>query len=135
MLDKIEINDIEHLLGKPWVRAAEGPDAYDCWGLVKHILSLMGKDYEYIKIDYNFPNGIEHEFSEGLKFWDELEEASENCIVFGYRGNIPIHIGFVVGSWVVHSVGDECTPGSVALTKLKNFKRLYNRIGFFTWRA
>jgi len=27
------------LIGKPWERGACGPDAFDCWGLVRHVLA------------------------------------------------------------------------------------------------
>jgi cell wall-associated NlpC family hydrolase len=27
------------LIGKPWQRGALGPDAFDCWGLVRHVFA------------------------------------------------------------------------------------------------
>ena len=33
-----EVND---LIGKPWRLGARGPDAYDCWGLVREVMQRM----------------------------------------------------------------------------------------------
>jgi hypothetical protein len=35
------MTDINDLIGKPWRLGARGPDAYDCWGLVREVLQRM----------------------------------------------------------------------------------------------
>src|SRR6187399_3217256 len=37
-LQRVDVND---LIGKPWRLGARGPDAYDCWGLVREVLQRM----------------------------------------------------------------------------------------------
>lgn len=132
---ELELNDVTEHLGKPWERAAIGPDSFDCWGLVRWCLDKAEIKYE-IDVDYDFPNGINHEFSKSLSEWKEIAEPENNCIVYGYRGDVPVHIGFVIDSWVFHAIGEEGMKhdGYVALTKLRNFKRLYQRIRFYKWQ-
>lgn len=34
---KEQLDYLNTLIGKPWVRGSEGPDSYDCWSCAKHI--------------------------------------------------------------------------------------------------
>lgn len=38
---KPDLVTVSDLIGKPWRLGARGPDAYDCWGLVREILQRM----------------------------------------------------------------------------------------------
>jgi cell wall-associated NlpC family hydrolase len=41
-------------IGKPWVVASDGPDAYDCWGLVVAVQRrLYGHDLSIIPVAEN----------------------------------------------------------------------------------
>ena len=33
--------DVNDLIGRPWRLGGRGPDAYDCWGLVREVLQRM----------------------------------------------------------------------------------------------
>lgn len=132
-MDKLEINDIQSLLGLPWERGAEGPKSYDCWGLVKHCLQKIGIEVK-LDVDYDFPKGMQEEFNQSLAYWVELPEPEDNCIIYGYKGGLPCHIGFVIDNWVFHALGEENNSGYVVMTKLKTFKRLYSDVRFFKWQ-
>ena len=36
-----QLDYINQLIGRPWVRGAEGPEAFDCWSCAKHIEELF----------------------------------------------------------------------------------------------
>lgn len=43
---------VREVIEKPWVAGAQGPDAYDCWGLVRAAqLRLAGRDLPIINAD------------------------------------------------------------------------------------
>ena len=130
---KLTLDDIKPLLGLPWVRGANGPDEFDCWGLVKWCLDEIGISHS-VNVDYSFPNGIEEEFSKSLGSWVKIDSPENNCIAYGYKGSLPCHIGFVIDGFIFHSVGDINSPGYVAITKISNFKRLYREVRFYKWQ-
>lgn len=132
-MDKFTLEDAQPLLGLPWKRGADGPDEYDCWGLVKFCLQKIGISFK-LEVDYSFPNGIDSEFERSLGYWKSISVPEDNCIVYGYKGKVPVHIGFVIDGWVLHSVGENDSKGYIALTKIKNFKRLYNCVRFYKWQ-
>jgi len=39
--------DYTDLIGKPWVWGARGPDAYDCFGLLKEVMRRLGIDWQW----------------------------------------------------------------------------------------
>lgn len=131
-MHKLELDNVNHLLGKPWVRGASGPECFDCWGLVKWCLNELSIPILF-DVDYEFPYGIENEFKNSLGYWNEIDYPENNCLIYGYVGDTPCHIGIVIDGYVFHSIGDETDGGSVVLTKLKNFKKMYSKIGFYKW--
>jgi hypothetical protein len=36
------MSDLRQLIGRPWRAGAEGPDAFDCYGLVRHVMRQRG---------------------------------------------------------------------------------------------
>lgn len=129
----LKLSDIDGLIGLPWSRGAMGTDSFDCWGLVKYCLELKGIDVNHA-VDYTFKEGISSEFELGYECMEEIPSMENNCIIYGYnRDGLPTHIGMVIDGYVFHAVGEEGKEGSVMLTKLRAFKKLYKEVRFFKW--
>lgn len=54
-MSDIKVPEYLDLLGMPYVRGARGPDAYDCYGLVKELFSRAGVDVP----DFDCPGSLE----------------------------------------------------------------------------
>lgn len=133
------LSDIDRYLGAPWVRGAEGPDTFDCWGWVKYCLNKIGYGHT-LDIDYRFPNGLDGEFIQARKnnHWVQVDSRSDNAIVFCYRGEVATHIGIMVEGMFSHAIGNKDRfgneIGSVQLTQLPAIKRMFTKLEFLQWQ-
>lgn len=99
------------LIGRPFEWGALGPDTFDCWGLVKHVLAKTG-------IEINFAHAVEQgakyaEIQDGIN--DYLADAPQWQHVGGLREALPgdvlllgktkhlHHIGIMTPYGVLHS--------------------------------
>lgn len=86
-------------LGKPWRLGADGPDAFDCWGLVRAVLrERAGLDLQPIVIPQSDQRGIAKAF-EGhaeLADWTEQPVPRELDAVLMAQARHPIHVGLWV---------------------------------------
>lgn len=86
---------LRDVIGKPFEYGARGPDSYDCYGLVKHLLrELQGKDVP----DYLSPDDrsqIEALVNEKKVFWRETKEK-EGAVVL-IRVFNGMHVGYCLG--------------------------------------
>lgn len=96
-------------LGKPWINGASGPDAFDCWGLVRHIYrERLDIDLPAVDVDAHRPLAVRHAFAEGAKAhgWEEVEacpEADFDVVLMG-QAKHPHHVGLAVAGGILHSV-------------------------------
>lgn len=126
------INDV---VGKPWQDRANGPDTYDCWGLVED---------SFLRVDNN-PLDQVNGYSEGEPIetagaqeelsgnWQESEsEHGSVFCVYDDNGDM-VHVGRVfmipkAGLYAIHSRGE---GGQVQANKLAAIKRKYANLKFF----
>lgn len=121
-------------LGRPWQVGAAGPEAYDCWGLVRAIyLDQLGVDLpaagftsEDVKtVLTGFRNHPER------KRWHLVEAAAEFDALLLAQARHPIHVGVWVtagGGRVVHAVKG---PGVVAQDLLSLKSSGYQVMGVY----
>lgn len=97
-------------LGKPYQRGAQGPHAYDCWGLVRAVQSsLFGRDLPEVDVTSANMRGVVREFMTHVEHgrWAVVDQPAEgDCVELG-EGRHPCHIGVWVevdGGGVLHAV-------------------------------
>lgn len=77
----INLNDY---LGKPWVMGANGPDAFDCWGLLEYIY-LQEKNVHlprYTNIDKSNRKQVVEQVKNSIQStWKLLEKPVNFCAV------------------------------------------------------
>lgn len=85
-------------IGKAWVRGAQGPDTFDCWGFVRYILSrhfnisvpeldIPDSQHEASKLMLNSPE---------LQNWTQVQYMAEGYVVMMARRKVPLHIGLCI---------------------------------------
>ncbi|MBF0339661.1 MAG: C40 family peptidase [Magnetococcales bacterium] len=97
-------------LGAPWSPGADGPDFYDCWGLVRAVYrDRYGVDLPVIPADATSPLEIRRAMTDERHRvgWDAIPYPVDRSVALMSHGKIPHHIGIVVnvGSLqMLHSV-------------------------------
>lgn len=82
----------------PWVFGATGPDAYDCFGLVRHIQKQhFGIDMwpEMLQPTWSLTRQL-IENSEQRKQWTQVKVPVDGNVALMARNRHPVHIGVVV---------------------------------------
>lgn len=90
---------IHHYLNSRYCRYGRGPDAYDCWGLVREARAeLFGKP---LLASYGEIGGqMAREMTEAVN--DTIQQHLKPCkpapgaIAMGWRGRLCVHVGIVV---------------------------------------
>jgi len=100
----------EQYIGAPWRYGAAGPDAFDCWGLVRAIYAgQFGITVDAVDIDAYRPLAVRHAFerSDERSKWREIHlgKALEGDVVLLSHGYHPHHVGlWLDGGGVLHAV-------------------------------
>lgn len=91
-------HELVDLIGVPFGYNERGPNAYDCYGLVKEIFRRDGievPDYTY-RADGVVMTAVVISASSNEKIWEKLEEPEPGCcLVFKVPGNM--HVGYCLG--------------------------------------
>lgn len=83
---------IQRSLGKPWVVSARGPDSFDCWGFVVHVMRSAGiqvPDFTYDAGDSRaglFSEGLGEAVAHG--FQEVPARTPYSIVLLGNRGKI-----------------------------------------------
>lgn len=97
-------------IGKPWVVASDGPDAYDCWGLVVEIhRRLHGRTLEIIPVEENNLKALIRTIDAHpeRKRWEIVHKPQEGDIALMRQSRHPIHVGVwldVDGGGILHCI-------------------------------
>lgn len=119
-------------LGKPWEAGATGPDAFDCWGLVRHWYSTkLGVDLPVHLVDASDVLAVAHQLKrEQISGdWVELEDLEDNCVVaMGHSSSIT-HVGVCIGdSYILHA-SRQC--GYCVVQTLSQIRRSWVTIRYY----
>ena len=109
------IDWIKAVVGKPWVDRADGPDNFDCWGLV--IDSYRRIDGVELPSVTGYPEGESIE-SIGAPVrnslgWPEIDRPEDGCVFCVYLSNGDmVHVGRILhvyrdGLYAVHAYGKD----------------------------
>jgi hypothetical protein len=132
-------------IGKPWALGAEGPDAYDCWGLIAHVQRhRYGRDVPRLQICAAQPSPEQwHTLDDLMRSgkWRRVDIARDGDVMqmIGARGP---HVGVVVQAdgrlGLLHAVGMRRADGSDEGTVLFTPLAALGTLGYghtSTWRA
>jgi cell wall-associated NlpC family hydrolase len=89
------MTDIAHLIGKPYVNGGRGPDAYDCYGLIRLMLAEDGIDIP----DYKSPDDprlVTAIFNSEIRLWSRCEPKRGAVPLFRVPGNF--HCAYLLDS-------------------------------------
>jgi len=107
----------------------------DCWGLVRHVLHYqfnlpLFESYGHVNPDDK--RSLTEAFTAEVKsFIPSSSKAS--AVAAGFRGQLLLHIGVCVEVNSQLYVLETSRKNAVALTKLRDFKRQYSRIEFYSY--
>jgi len=97
----------EAYIGTPWANGASGPDAYDCWGLVRTVyakqlaigLPAVDVDAHKIALVCRVVSDIKSSLA-----WRPVTSRREYDVVLMGRARIPHHVGVCAADGVLHAV-------------------------------
>lgn len=116
----------QQYLGLPWESGAQGPHAFDCWALVRHVQRQhYGRALPVIQVDALNQAVVHHTFATHpeRQRWEQVAQPQDGDAVLTHKGRQADHVGVylaVDGGRVLHAV-----PGSgVVCTRLHALVRL-----------
>lgn len=95
------------VIGKAWENGAIGPEAYDCWGLVRsYYKQVRGIELPVVDVDAAQSMAVRHAFAghPELSSWQVVDSPAEGDAVLMGPNNRPNHVGLWVNGGVLHSV-------------------------------
>lgn len=108
------------LIGLPWARGAQGPDAFDCWGLVRHVFAT--------RYGIEMPEVRGGDFGEGesvatlkraaeISGWRPVDGEPRDGDIVLMRGIVGRHVGVMIetsrGLRLLHADGHQTARGPV----------------------
>ncbi|MDT3708178.1 MAG: NlpC/P60 family protein [Thiobacillus sp.] len=93
------------VIGRPYALGELGPDAFDCWGLVRHYYRTMrGMDLPVVDAERTL--AIARAFSNNAERdnWVEVWHPAEGDAVLMGQARRPHHVGLWLGGGVLHAV-------------------------------
>lgn len=127
---------INDYFGKPWENGAQGPDAYDCWALVRAVnADIFNINLPVISCDALNTQAIQKEFCNNPEYsnWVLVDSPKEgDCVVTKSRSGKAEHVGIWVevdGGKILQSV----YGSGVVLVSLQATKRIIGQHVEF-WR-
>lgn len=120
--------DLGELIGVPFVNGGRGPDSFDCYGLIMHLLKEDGIDIP----DYISPTGgakIMAIFNSEIRLWQECKKRHGVILLFKVPGNL--HVGYYLGNDTFIHTWEK--SGGVTIERLSTWERrlvgIYEYIG------
>lgn len=96
------------LVGKPWKRQGRGPDSFDCYGLVRHVLSLH---YDITLPDIDTPctyPSIHCMIQDNSASWVQTDTPEDGAVILMGRKRAVVHVGVIImvdyGPKCLHSI-------------------------------
>jgi cell wall-associated NlpC family hydrolase len=124
----LHVDPLQDLIGKPYVKGARGPDAFDCWGVCVEVYRRLG----VILPDYRAGH-LTHAQAAALMAntardrTDPLPKPELWCFVFDDRIG---HMGLFVHARILH-----CARGlGVVLQRFEQFALMHPHMTFARWR-
>lgn len=117
-------DDVNLYVGKPWTADGMGPDAFSCWGLVRHIY----EKYKGVKLN-NYLNAcglVARERAEVIEkeagdSWTLIQNPEHLCVVVLAKNKLVHHVGIYLqlGAGVVLHSHRGCGAITQTLAQLR----------------
>lgn len=124
------------LIGKPWALGQEGPDAFDCWGLVRHVQKQQrGIEMPPLAIgELQTPDQLEglHDLVR-RSHWHRMPDGTkpEEFDILLMRTREGPHVGVMIfvdkNMRLLHAVGNVGRPGSVVHSAMQEVRESFGR--------
>lgn len=122
-------------LGKPWVSGKQGPDAFDCWGLVRYVQRWhYNRELSEIHVDADNVRAVVKEFTSHneRQNWQAVDAPQDGDCLLLSQSKEPTHVGVwldVDGGGLLHAVKGT----GVVFSSRANIKLMgYNILGAYT---
>lgn len=127
----------EELIGKPWEANAQGPDSFDCWGLVRFWSETnLGVTLPKTPVDSNDLKAVIGglgAFKRDSSMWEEQPLGAEGQVVaMGLNERIS-HVGIHIGDgFVLH-----CSrgPGMVVIQTIPQLNRQWGTLKIYQFKG
>jgi len=99
----------QQYLGLPWRAGAQGPQAFDCWGLVRHVHRVRyGRDLPAVAVNAAHQGAVRAEFAHTpiMALWRPVPVPAEGDAVVMFKGAAADHVGLWLaadGGRVLHA--------------------------------
>lgn len=127
----IDTDYINSVVGKPWVNRAEGPDSFDCWGIViDSYRKVDGIELPQIDgyIDTECKTDEAAQQAKDANIYERCE-AQDGAIMVAYFNDKMVHVGRCLCGGVLHA-----TEGiGVRFDKYRVIKAINQRVEFYKY--
>lgn len=124
---------IAHYLATAYRRYGRGPDAYDCWGMVRDArVRMFGKPLlaSYGEIGGQDARGMTEAVNATIKAHLKPCAPVPGAMAMGWRGRLCVHVGIVVEAdgrkWVLET-NDSTGP---VITRLRDFEARFLKVTY-----
>lgn len=113
-------------IGLPWENGAQGPEAFDCWALVRHVQrEHYGRELPIINVDADDLAAVSNAFAHHPEKsrWQRIVGQLDGDCVLTHKGSQVDHVGIYLeidGGRVLHAV----RGSGVVCTALPVLKRM-----------
>ena len=123
---------INMVVGKPWKNRAEGPDEFDCWGIViDSFRKIEGIEVPQVAGYANAECTTNQAALEEIKTgqWSP-SQPSNGAIMVAKEGDKITHVGRVLGGGVLHALGKN-NLGSVKWSPFRTINKIFTQVGYY----
>jgi cell wall-associated NlpC family hydrolase len=122
---------INDLIGKPFVMGARGPDAYDCWGLVREVMQRMRPGLalpDWASDQMTRQRHRDLMANQCPVFCQRTKALEDGVLLYSERAG---HVAIIVNGWVLTA---RRFTGVVAQRPI-DYAQGFSDLEGFTWRA
>ena len=121
---------VARAVGLPWVDRACSWQAMDCWGVaIMYFRHVYGEELPcvegYSTRQITIADGFHQQIAGGT--WNRVDQPEGDGIAFMlFNGGEATHVGVVIdGTHVLHSAGNDNSPGQVRCDRIDAFRRFH----------
>lgn len=132
MIDNASRDFLTSLLGKPYRAGGQGPDSFDCWGMVRYVyaelFNIALQDFSHLSPKDVKSCSAQFEAGAVSEDWVQLDEPEHGCIVAMSRSKVIHHVGLWVdidGGTCIHALdGASVIAQKVQSLRNSNFSKI-----------
>ena len=125
---------INKVIGKPWENRAEGPESFDCWGLVVDSFRKI-ENIEVPQVDGYADSLCDTDIAtiEEIKTGNwRPSQPCDGAVMVAYKNDRPIHVGRVICGGVIHAFGKN-GHGSVKWNTFRVINSIFSKVEYYAY--